>query len=61
MVQLAHGAALERHMSLKIAATSPCEKTHTMMEDPLTLANAAYVDEDFDAALQHYTNVSSRS
>jgi hypothetical protein len=29
-----------------------------MANDPLMLANAYYVDEDFEAALQHYTNVS---
>jgi hypothetical protein len=30
-----------------------------MSSDPVAvLANAAYVDEDFEAALQHYTDVS---
>ena len=29
-----------------------------MSSDPLVLANAAYVDEDFEAALQHYSDVS---
>lgn len=33
----------------------------TMSSDPLVLANAAYVDEDFEAALQHYSDVSGRS
>ena len=32
-----------------------------MSSDPLVLANAAYVDEDFEAALQHYSDVSGWS
>lgn len=28
-----------------------------MADDSLKLANAAYVDEDFDSALRHYTDV----
>lgn len=32
-----------------------------MASDPLVLANAAYVDEDFEAALQHYSDVSGWS